>query len=156
MPARSFGDYLRNLPTNDDGNKNSSSFHLAFGKDVSHDDRVRHVTGDEDNVFLCFDGEKAPQMIHSIKNFGNTFRRKDHKIVGIVGMDQEGAVIQLKHDSVAEDCKFAAPKMSDYEKCNSREDILKMKTPRGGFKGKYDGASGVLLAPFAVEALIKE
>ena len=63
---------------------------------------------------------------------------------------------EYQHDSVAEDCKFAAPKMSDYEKCNSREDILKMKSPRGGFKGKYDGASGVLLAPFAVEALVKE
>ena len=42
--------------------------------------------------------------------------QKENKIVGTVGTDQEGAVIELKYDSIAKDCNFSVPKLSDSEK----------------------------------------
>ena len=32
----------------------------------------------------------------------------------------------MKYDSIAKDCNFSVPKLSDYEKCKSKEELEKL------------------------------
>ena len=62
----------------------------------------------------------------------------------------------MKYDSIAKDCNFAVPKLTDYEKYKLKEELEKLSAPRGGFEGKYKGSSGILLATFAAEVFLRK
>ena len=51
-----------------------------------------------------------------------------------MGTDQEGAVIELKYDSIAKDCNFSVPKLSDYEESKvvgTNQIVLILKEQKG-------------------------
>ena len=156
MPASNYRDYLKSLPSNDDGNKNSSAFHGAFDNDSSRRDRLKSVTEDEDNVLVAADGSGGALVAHSVANRGGTIRRKKKKFIAIVGMDQEGVAIELMEESLAVDCSFAAPSHSNYDGCKDEKEFRNLKPPSKGRKNNFKGANCMLLAPYLVDAIAGE
>ena len=49
--------FLTELPSKDDGNKNIVSFSEAMSKDLSNEDRVKNMTEDKNEIVACVDGE---------------------------------------------------------------------------------------------------
>ena len=90
MSSMSWKQHLTELPSNDDGNKNLNSFHEAFNSNLPTRDRIKNITEDKDDVVACVDGEHKVQLIHSISNLGWTRSRSKQKILGIIGMEQQG------------------------------------------------------------------
>ena len=151
MNARNFADYYAGLRTNDEGNKNSSSFHAAMDSDESTiEDRIKTLTQDPDDVVACADSEGKVNLIHSMKNLGGRLRRPEDKILALVGMDSEAVVVEVVKSSLAKGCNFKAPKLSDYKKCDTREQLKKLKAN----SGPSTVSSAFILAPFLFEAMI--
>ena len=63
------------LPPNDDGNKNITSFSEAMNKDLSEDERIKNLTEDMDEIIAFADGESKIQLVHSVTNLGGTRSR---------------------------------------------------------------------------------
>ena len=97
---------MTELPSNDDGNKNLNSFHEALNSDLPTRGRIKNITEDKDDVVASMDGGNKVQLIHSISNLGGTRLLSKDKILGIIGMEQQGICVELIPDSVATDCNF--------------------------------------------------
>ena len=114
---------MNKLPSNDDGNNNLNSFHEALNSHLTTRDRIKNITEDKDDVVACVDGGNKVQLIHSISNLGVTRSRSKYKILGIIGMEQQGICVELIPDSVATDCNFPAPSLADYKRCQSKKEL---------------------------------
>ena len=136
---------MTKLPSNDDGNKNLNSFHEALNSDLTTRDRIKNITEDKDDVVACVDGENKVQLIHSISNLGGTRSRSKDKILGIIGMEQQGICVELIPDSVATDCNFPAPSLADYKRCQSKKELEELEVDDGG---TFNGSSCFIPAPF--------
>ena len=95
--------HFTELPSNDDGNKNLTYFHGVLNSDLPTRDRIKNITEDKDDFVACVDGENKVQLIHSISNLGVTRSRSKDKILGIIGMEQQGICVALITYSVATD-----------------------------------------------------
>ena len=104
---------MTKIPSNYDGNKNLNSFHEALNSDLPTRDRIKNITEDKDNVFACLNGENKFQLIHSISNLGGTRSQSKDKILGIIGMEQQGICVELITYYVATDCNFPASNLVD-------------------------------------------
>ena len=82
MSSRSWKQYLTELPSNYDGNKNLNSFHEALNSDLPTRDRIKNIMEDKYDVVACVYGGNKVQLIHSISNFGGTrSQSKDKNLV---------------------------------------------------------------------------
>ena len=84
---------MSELPSNDDGNKNISSFNEALSSDLSVEEKIKNLTEDKDDVIAFVDGESRIQLVHSVKNLGGTRSRPKNKIVGIIGIRNQGICV---------------------------------------------------------------
>ena len=121
MLYRSWKEHLTELPSNDDGINNLNSFHEALNSDLPIRDRIKNITEDEDDVVACMDRGKKVQLIHRISNLGGTRSRPKDKILGIIGMEQQGIFVELITDSVATDCNFPTPIFAYYKQFQSKK-----------------------------------
>ena len=127
MAANNFRSYISSLPSNEDENKAPSGFTNALNSKLDKKDKIRNVSIDKDNVILMVDGEGKVSLAHSITNLGGTLRRPKNKVVGIMGLAPRGTGFKFVEKSFANDCVFEAPKLKDYKKCKSKEDLAKIK-----------------------------
>ena len=74
-----------------------------LNRDLPTRDRIKNMTEDKDDVVACVDGENKVQLIHSISNLGGTRSRSKDKILGVIGMEQQGICVERITDSVAID-----------------------------------------------------
>ena len=95
-------------------------------------DRIKNITEDADDFIACVDGENKVQLIHSISNLGGERSRSKYKILGIIGMEQQGSCVELITDSVVTDCNFPAPSLADYKKCQSKKSLEELEVEDGG------------------------
>ena len=70
MTSRIWKNFLTELPSNDDGNKNIVSFSEAMSKNLSSEERVKNLTEEKNEIVACVDGEGKIQLVHSISNLG--------------------------------------------------------------------------------------
>ena len=117
MSYRSWKQHLTKFPSNDDVNNNLNYFHEAFNSNLPTRNRIKNITEDKYDVVACMDGEKKVQLIHSISNFGGRRSWYKDKILGIIGMEQQGICVKLITDSVATDWNIPAPVLADYKQC---------------------------------------
>ena len=94
---------MTELPSNDDGNENLNYFHKALKSNLPTRNRIKNMTEDKDDVVSCVDGGGGVQLIHSISNLGGTRSRSKDKILGIIGMEQQGICVEIITDYVATD-----------------------------------------------------
>ena len=132
MTSRSWKNYLTELPSNDDGNKNIISFSEAMSKDLSSEEKVKNLTEDKDKIVACVDGEGKIQLVHSISNLGGTRSRTNNKIVGIMGIEHQGICVELIETSMISDCTFDAPSLEAYKNCKTSEELGALKPDGGG------------------------
>ena len=144
MSFRSWKQHLTRLPSNKDGNKNLNSFNEALNSNLPTRDRIKNTTEDKDDVVACVDGENKAQLIHSISNLGGTRSRSKDKILGIIGMEQQGTSIELVTDSVAADCNLPAPSLAYYKQCQSKKELEELEVDDGG---TFKGSSCLIPAP---------
>ena len=121
MSSSSWKQHLTELPSNDDGNKNLNSFHVAFNSDLPTKDRIKNITEDKYDVVACVDRENIVKFIHSISNLGGTRSQSTDKILGVIGMEQQGICVELITYYVATYCNFPAPSLVDYNQCQSQQ-----------------------------------
>ena len=95
MTSRNGKSYLLDLPSNDDGNKNITSLIEAMNMDLSEEERIKNLTEDMDEIIAFVDGESKIQLVHSVTNLGGTRSRPKNKIVGIIGMGNQGICVEL-------------------------------------------------------------
>ena len=96
------------------------------------------MTEYKDDVVSCVDGENKVQFIQSISNLGGKRSRSKYKILGIIGMDQQGICVKLITYSAATDCNFPAPRLANYKKCQSNKELEELEVDDGGtFKGVH-------------------
>ena len=112
---------MTELPSNDDGNKNLNSFHEALHIDLLTRDRIKNIIEDKDDIVSCMNGGNVFQLIHRISNLGGTRSRSKDKILGIIGMEQQGICDELITDSVATDCNVTALSLADYKQYQSKK-----------------------------------
>ena len=62
MTSRSWKNFLTELPSNDDGNKNIVSFSEAMSKDLPNEERVKNLTEDKNEIVACVNGECKIQL----------------------------------------------------------------------------------------------
>ena len=105
-----------------------------------------------DEVIAFVDGESRIQLVHGVKNLGGTTSRPNNKIVGIIGMRNQGICVELKEETMVTDVKFDAPSLLAYRNCVSTQE-LKNLTPDGG--GSFKGSSAFIMAPFLRTAVLK-
>ena len=147
MSARTFADHYAGLCTNDKGNKNSSSFHsMMDSEETTIEERIKTLTSDPDNIVACADSEGKGNLIHSMKNLGGLLCRPEDKILALVGMESEAVVVEIVKSSLAKDCNFKAPKLDDYKKCDTKEQMKKLKATHG----PSTVSSAFILAPFCL------
>ena len=104
---------MTKLPSNYVGNKNLNSFHEALNIDLPNRDRIKNITEDKYDVVACVDGVNKSQMVHSISNLEGTRSRSKDKILGIIGMEQQGIFVEIITDYVSTDYNFPAPILED-------------------------------------------
>ena len=109
---------MTELPSNDDGNKNLNSFHGALDSDLTTRDRIKNITEDKDDDVACVDGGERVHLIHSIYNLRLKRSLSKDKILGVLGMEQQGICVELITDYVATDCNNPAPSLADYKNTN--------------------------------------
>ena len=151
MTSRSWKNYLTELPSNDDGNKNIISFSEAMSKDLSSEEKVKNLTEDKDEIVACVDGEGKIQLIHSISNLGGTRSRSNNKLVGIMGMEHQGICVEFIETSMVSDCTFDAPSLEAYKNCTTSEELGAL-IPDGG--GAFGGSPVFVMAPFLRAAVL--
>ena len=62
MTSRSWKNYLTELPSNNDGNKNIVSFSEAMSKDLPNEERVKNLTEDKNEIVASVNGECKIQL----------------------------------------------------------------------------------------------
>ena len=115
MSSRSWKQHLTELPSNYYGNKNLNHFHEALNSNLTTRYMIKNTTEDKDDVVACMYGEIKVQLIHSISDLGGTRSRSKDKILGIIGIEQQGICVELITDYVATDCNFPASSLADYK-----------------------------------------
>ena len=115
MLSRSRKQHLSEFPSSDDRNKKLNSFHEDLNSDLPTRYSIKNITEDKDDVVACVDGGVKVQLIHSISNLGGTRSRSKDKILGIIGMEQQGICVELITEYIATDCNFPAPSLEDYK-----------------------------------------
>ena len=151
MTSRIWKNFLTELPSNDDGNKNIVSFSEAMSKDLSSEERVKNMTEDKNEIVACVDGDGKIQLVHSISNLGRTRARSNKKILGIIGMDNQGICVELVESSMVSDCVLDAPSLGAYRRCQTAEYLGEIE-PDGG--GAFGGSPAFIMAPFLRAAVL--
>ena len=142
---------MTELPSNYDGNKNLNSFREALNSDIPTRDRIKNNTEGKDDAIACVDGKNKVQLIHSISNLGGTRSGLKYKILGIIGMEQQGICVELITYSVATDCNFPALSLVYYKQFQSKKEFEKLEVNDGG---TFKGSSCFIPAPFLCCVLI--
>ena len=124
---------MTKLPSNDDGNKNLNYYRDTLNSDLPTRDRIKNITEDKYDVVACVDGESKVQLIHRISSLGGTRPRSKDKILGIIGMEQQGICVELITDAVAIDCNFPAPSLADYKKFQSKKELEELEVDNSFF-----------------------
>ena len=69
------------------------------------------------------DAEGKIQLVHSISNLVRTRAISKNKILGIIGMDNQGICVELVENSMVSDCVFDAPSLEAYRRCQTAEEL---------------------------------
>ena len=140
------------LPSNDDDKKNITSFSEAMNKELSEDEKIKNLTEDMDEIIAFADGESKIQLVHSVTNLGGTRSRPKNKIVGIIGMGNQGIFVELDANTMVSDLTFNAPSLEAYKGCESNKEFESL-IPDGG--GSFEGSAAFIMAPFLRMAVLQ-
>ena len=83
-------------------------------------------------LLLEWMGKKKIQLIHSILNLGIKMLRSKDKILGMIGMEQQGICVELITDYVATDCNLPSPSLADYKQFQSKKEWEELEVDDGG------------------------
>ena len=64
MASATYAQHFDNLPSNDQGNKNSAAFSAATASNLSQAARLKNVTASMDYVIATADGSNQIQLLH--------------------------------------------------------------------------------------------
>jgi hypothetical protein len=152
--SNSFRDYLIRLSElNEPGNENLQLYREAADPSLTNEkERARYLTLDKNAAVLIANGKGGMTMIHSITNLGGNFSRPDDKIVCLQGLSNSATALELNMESLNQVASFQAPKLDEFQECNTIEDVANLKSTR---HNKFECAQFVILAPFQAKAILQ-
>ena len=68
------------LAENEEGNRNMAAFTAALNAGKSEIEKIKILTDNSNNVFLCADGSRSIKALHSPINFGGSLLRPSNKV----------------------------------------------------------------------------
>ena len=150
--------WFSSLPENEEGNRNMAAFTAALDAGRSELEKIKHLTDNQNNVFLLVDGAGLIKIYHSPKNFGGTLLRPSHKVACLTGLGRSAICVQLNVASAFADCKMNTPTSEELAVCTTAENVRDLPIPNadpdeeGTFT--YEASNIMIPAPWLRDTII--
>lgn len=99
------------------------AFMAALDAGRSELEKIKHLTNNQNNVFLLVNGAGLIKIYHSPKNFGGTLLCPSHKVACLTGLGCLAICVQLTVASAFADCKMNTPTSEELAACTTAENV---------------------------------
>ncbi len=121
--SNSWAQHLRDLASNDEGNKNMEAFTRALEPHKTYDQKINALTKEINAVVLIVGPYNTIVQSHSWTKFGGTRSQQNTTISCLIGTGAQAIAVTIDHNHAIKGAQTKLPTRNSIDKCKTIDEL---------------------------------